>query len=114
MTVVAVAGGTGKLGRAIVEALKRATGHSVLILARSANDHLSKTLDVPVISVDYSNVDSLSNTLEEKKIDTIISTVPITDDSSGESQLNLIDAAIKSPRTKRFVPSEFCIVLNES
>jgi dTDP-4-dehydrorhamnose reductase len=85
-----------------------------MLTTRQANDHLSKTLDVPVISVDYSNVDSLSNTLEENKIDTIISTVPITDDSASESQLNLIDAAIKSPRTKRFVPSEFGIVLDES
>jgi nucleoside-diphosphate-sugar epimerase len=35
MVTIAVSGGTGKLGRAIVEALRSATNHSILILARS-------------------------------------------------------------------------------
>jgi nucleoside-diphosphate-sugar epimerase len=34
MTVVAVAGGTGKVGRAIVDALNAQGKHTVLVLAR--------------------------------------------------------------------------------
>jgi uncharacterized protein YbjT (DUF2867 family) len=35
MAIVAVSGGTGKVGRAIVEALKGKTSHTVFVLARS-------------------------------------------------------------------------------
>ena len=35
MVVVAVSGGTGKLGRAIVEAIVKDGGHSVKVLARN-------------------------------------------------------------------------------
>lgn len=37
MAVVAVAGGTGKLGRAIVEALRDTTSHSVHVLTRQVD-----------------------------------------------------------------------------
>jgi hypothetical protein len=52
--------------------------------------------------------------LEDNRIDTVISSVPISDASATESQLNLIDAAIKSPITKRFIPSDFGIMYNEA
>ncbi|GMG22393.1 unnamed protein product [Aspergillus oryzae] len=94
MAILAVSGGTGKLGRAVVEALKNKKSHST-------NDELSETLDVPIIPVDYSNVGSLTKALEENKIETVISTVPISDESATDSQLNLIEAAIKSKSTKR-------------
>lgn len=77
------------------------------------NDELSETLDVPIIPVDYSNVGSLTKALEENKIETVISTVPISDESATDSQLNLIEAAIKSKSTKRFIPSDFGIIYNE-
>ncbi|RAQ50436.1 hypothetical protein AFGD_002712 [Aspergillus flavus] len=113
MAILAVSGGTGKLGRAVVEALKNKKSHSLFILARSTNDELSETLDVPIIPVDYSNVGSLTKALEENKIETVISTVPISDESATDSQLNLIEAAIKSKSTKRFIPSDFGIIYNE-
>ncbi|OGM48854.1 hypothetical protein ABOM_003004 [Aspergillus bombycis] len=114
VVTVAVSGGTGKLGRAIVEALRSTTNHSVLVLARGANDQLSSTLDVPILPVDYSSIESLSKVLDENNIDTVISTVPITDASASESQLNLIEAAMKASSTKRFIPSEFGIQYTES
>ncbi|KAL6231579.1 hypothetical protein BDW75DRAFT_38768 [Aspergillus navahoensis] len=69
--------------------------------------------DVPILPVDYSNVDSLRKVLENN-IDAIISTVPITDDAASEAQLNLIEAAIKAPSTRRFIPCDFGIQYNES
>ncbi|KAE8312106.1 NAD(P)-binding protein [Aspergillus transmontanensis] len=113
MAILAVSGGTGKLGRAIVQALKNKNSHFIYILARSTNDELSETLDVPIIPVDYFNVGSLTKALEENKIDTVISTVPMFDESATDSQLNLIEAAIKSKSTKRFIPSDFGIIYNE-
>ncbi|KAE8372283.1 NAD(P)-binding protein [Aspergillus bertholletiae] len=113
MAVIAVAGGTGKLGRAIVEALKSTTSHNIKILARKPNDELSSEIGIPVIPADYSNVESLRNLLDDHQIDTVISTVTLSDDDTSQSQLNLIDAAGQSSTTKRFIPSEFGIPYTE-
>ncbi|KAE8321634.1 NAD(P)-binding protein [Aspergillus sergii] len=119
MAILAVSGGTGKLGRAIVEALKNKKSHVVFILARNVSDRLVRqTMNFRkywmfIIPVDYSNVVSLTKALEEKKIETVISTVPMPDESATDSQLNLIEAAIKSRSTKRFIPSDFGIIYNE-
>lgn len=52
--------------------------------------------------------------LEENRIDTIISTLPISDESAIDAQLNLIEAAIQSKSTNRFIPSEFGIIYDEA
>ncbi|PGG95147.1 hypothetical protein AJ79_08200 [Helicocarpus griseus UAMH5409] len=113
MAIIAVSGGTGKLGRAIVEALK-STGYQVKILARSANAELSKEIDVPIIPVDYANVDSLTAVLEENKINVAISTILLTGEAQSTAQLNLIEAATRSYTTKRFIPSDFGIIYTEA
>ncbi|PGH28099.1 hypothetical protein AJ80_00357 [Polytolypa hystricis UAMH7299] len=114
MAIVAVSGGSGKLGRAVVEALRDNTNHSVIILGRSANDELSKEIAVPIVTVDYSNVESLVTVLEANKIGTVISTIAITTDDANASQLNLIEAATRSSATMRFIPSEFGIIYTEA
>ncbi|PLB35797.1 NAD(P)-binding protein [Aspergillus candidus] len=107
MAIIAVAGGTGNLGRAIVEALRDTTSHSVHVLTRKPDDDLAKELGVPLLLADYANVASLTTLLESNKIDTIVSTVSVLDDTASNAQLNLIEAAEKSSSTKRFIPSEF-------
>ncbi|KAJ0413066.1 NAD(P)-binding protein [Aspergillus carlsbadensis] len=107
MAIIAVAGGTGKLGRAIVEALRDTTSHSVYILTRKVDDDQAKELGIPLLLADYSNVESLTNVLESNKINTIISAVSVTDDATSTAQLNLIEAAERSASTKRFIPSEY-------
>ncbi|KAL4758767.1 NAD(P)-binding protein [Aspergillus foveolatus] len=114
MAIIAVAGGTGKLGRAIVEALKNTTDHSVSILTRKADDDLAKELGIPLLIADYFNVESLTHLLESNKIDTVISAVSLTTDDTSDAQLNLIEAAEHSSSTKRFVPSEFGILYTEA
>lgn len=52
--------------------------------------------------------------LEENRIDTIISTLPISDESAIDAHLNLIEAAIQSKSTNRFIPSEFGIIYDEA
>ncbi|KAF5253248.1 hypothetical protein FANTH_1844 [Fusarium anthophilum] len=99
MAIIAVAGGAGKVGRAIVEAIVEKGQHTVLVLAREAKD----VQGVQVIAVDYTDVDKLAATLETNSIDTVISTINALGDVSAE--LNLIKAAEKSASTKRFIPS---------
>ncbi|KAL6230070.1 hypothetical protein BDW75DRAFT_234693 [Aspergillus navahoensis] len=109
MTIIAVAGGTGKLGRAIVEALRDTTSHSVYILTRKADDDQAKELGIPLLLADYSDVESLANVLESNKINTVVSAISVIDDATSTAQLNLIEAAERSSSTKRFIPSEYGI-----
>lgn len=101
--VVAVAGGTGGLGRTIVEAIIETGKFELLILGREANSELEKDLGARIVPVDYTSVDALAKTLEDNKVDTVISTL------SGlvgpEPDFNLIAAAEKSSTTKRYVPN---------
>ncbi|KAL4879236.1 hypothetical protein BJY04DRAFT_194103 [Aspergillus karnatakaensis] len=103
MVNVAVAGGTGGVGRAIVEALQ-GSKHHAFVLSRKPSSS-----DANTIVVDYNDIDSLVSTLETNNIHTVISTFGITDTSLAISQLNLIKAATGSKVTKRFVPSGFAI-----
>ncbi|CAG8907975.1 unnamed protein product [Penicillium egyptiacum] len=112
MAIIAVAGGTGKLGRAIVEVLKT-TSHTVYILARQENKVLSEELGVTIIPAQYSNIESLVKLLEDNKINTIVSAMTVVDDDASNSQLNLIAAADQSLSTKRFIPSEYGIAYTE-
>lgn len=59
------------------------------------------------ISADYTNLDSLIKILESQNIDTVISTIGLHNEATEKAQLNLIEAAKRSSKTKRFIPSEF-------
>ncbi|GIJ98293.1 hypothetical protein Aspvir_000409 [Aspergillus viridinutans] len=95
MVIVAVAGGTGGVGKTIVESLAGHSQHQVIVLTRS---------------VDYDDIPSLVQVLEQHAIHTIISAIGIFDATTSQSQLNLIQAAEKSSVTKRFVPSEYSFI----
>ncbi|EAW14289.1 uncharacterized protein ACLA_073240 [Aspergillus clavatus NRRL 1] len=109
MVVVAVAGGTGGVGKTIVETLVQEPHHQVIVLTRSDSriDPADKSQHV---KVDYNDITSLIQTLEQHAIHTIISAIGIFDDSTSQSQLNLIHAAEKSTTTKRFIPSEYSFI----
>ncbi|KAL1853935.1 hypothetical protein Daus18300_011677, partial [Diaporthe australafricana] len=101
MVNVVVAGGTGGVGRSIVDALKADGKHKVIILARKIPDNVE--LGFPVIAVDYDDVDALHVVLEEHRIETVISALALHLIGAGKSQINLIKAAEKASITKRFV-----------
>ncbi|KAK8038938.1 hypothetical protein PG993_007349 [Apiospora rasikravindrae] len=102
MAVIAVAGGNGKLGLAIVEGLVATGQHQVIILTRDASNMESKA-SAQLITVNYDDVSELVSVLESNGIEMVICTInPI---SSFEPELNLIQAAEKSSCTKRFIPS---------
>ncbi|KAL3494695.1 hypothetical protein BJX62DRAFT_26319 [Aspergillus germanicus] len=102
MVNVAVAGGTGGVGRTIVEVLD-SSQHQVFVLSRKPSDKAQ------TVTVDYSDIDNLVTVLETHKIHTVISTFSVEGDSLAKSQKNLIEAAIRSKETKRVIPSGFAI-----
>ncbi|KAI9375480.1 hypothetical protein BJX61DRAFT_493882 [Aspergillus egyptiacus] len=113
MAIIVVAGGTGAVGRTVVDVIAQDSKHEVIVLTRKArvNDPI---LDrVKQLEVDYANVGSLTKTLEEHKIDTVISTISLYSEEDSTSQLNLIKAAAEATTTKRFIPSEYSFIQTE-
>ncbi|KAL1792898.1 hypothetical protein ACET3X_009405 [Alternaria dauci] len=105
MSVVAVSGGTGKLGRTIVEAILEHGKHKVVVLARQSSESKAKELGVPVLGLDYSNVEAIRDVLESNDIGTVISTLNTMGDA--EPEIALIKAADLSTVTKRFIPNSW-------
>ncbi|KAI3538315.1 hypothetical protein CSPX01_09670 [Colletotrichum filicis] len=101
MVNIAIAGGTGGVGRSIVDALKNDPRHSTIILSRTgaAEDKAR----VPVVAVDYDDRTSLQTTLETHEIHTVISALALHIIGVGQAQINLIQAADKSNYVAKFV-----------
>ncbi|KAH9211997.1 hypothetical protein DL95DRAFT_525412 [Leptodontidium sp. 2 PMI_412] len=109
MVNVAIAGGTGGVGRAIVDAFKDQTTHKFIVLSRKENPELEAQLNVPIIKIDYSNPSSVQKTLNEHQVHTVISAVSIQSQEHSDAQITLIRGAAASSHVKRFAPSEFGI-----
>jgi hypothetical protein len=62
------------------------------------------------VQVIYDDITSLTQTLVQYDVHTVISAIGILSDETAESQLNLIEAADRSPATKRFMPSEYSFI----
>ncbi|KAH7230678.1 uncharacterized protein BKA55DRAFT_696595 [Fusarium redolens] len=112
MVVVAVAGGTGGIGSAIVDTLRQSPQHKMIILTRKipATSQSSDTF----VSVDYSDADSMAKVLHENKVHTIISALRVFDPASSEAESNLVKAAAQADSTKRFVASAWGIAYAET
>ncbi|KAJ6104406.1 hypothetical protein N7523_010726 [Penicillium sp. IBT 18751x] len=106
MAVVAIAGGTGGVGKTIVERLVQEAKFDVLVLSRSdATPGPGRS-----VQIDYNDITSMTKELERHNVHTIISALGLISDAASQSQLNLIDAAEKSSATKRFIPSEYSFI----
>ncbi|KAH7378891.1 hypothetical protein BKA64DRAFT_765783 [Cadophora sp. MPI-SDFR-AT-0126] len=104
MVWVAVAGRSGKLGRTIVEAILKQGEHKVVVLARSGNESKAKELGVPVLAIDYSDVEATKEVLQSNNITTVVSTLD-TAKAGPDSEIALIKAADASTTTERYIPS---------
>ncbi|CAH0055971.1 unnamed protein product [Clonostachys solani] len=119
MGVVAVAGGTGSMGRTIVEALvatkkhktvvlSRKVGNTFIIISPTSNPDLEKELGVPIIAVDYDNIKAVAETLEQNNVDTVISAIMMMPGPAGDpKEIQLIRAADLSKTTKRLISSDY-------
>ncbi|KAI8189881.1 hypothetical protein K4K51_003654 [Colletotrichum sp. SAR 10_75] len=121
MAVIAVAGGTGNVGRTIVEAIVAAGKHEVKILARKmltkakANPDLEKQVGASIIVVDYANVEATTKALEDNNVHTVISAINMMPPPGQVPQeIELIRAADASKTTKRIISSGWGIPHNES
>ncbi|KAK1758549.1 oxidoreductase BOA1 [Echria macrotheca] len=102
-TTVAVAGGTGSLGRTMVDALN-AAGYDVVVLARKASPETAARIGVrAVLAADYSDVDGLVKVLEDNGVHTLISTNSTLE--TADDELNIMKAAERSSVTWRYIPS---------
>ncbi|RDW78981.1 uncharacterized protein DSM5745_05833 [Aspergillus mulundensis] len=130
MAVIAVAGGTGGVGKTIVDVLTQEAKHEVIVLTRKAmslyafiyrNPSNGPQIqeNSPILSrakqveVNYKDVSALTQTLNEHKVHTIISAISLYSEDDSEAQLNLIRAAEDAPETKRFMPSEYSFIQTE-
>ncbi|OAA75955.1 nmrA-like family protein [Akanthomyces lecanii RCEF 1005] len=105
MVKVAIAGGSGQLGRTIAEVAVADGSHDAVILSRKAKSNTENGIDV--VEVDYSDVESLTAMLQQNNVHTVICTLSTDGESLAVAQFNLIKAADASSVTKRFIPSAF-------
>ncbi|KAJ4479950.1 hypothetical protein J3R30DRAFT_3288467 [Lentinula aciculospora] len=111
---IAVAGGTGRVGRHIVEGLleiKQQYSLEIIVLSRSQSPDISYAgSNAPVVTVDYQDLSAMQKVLNDYQIDTVISTLSgITADDFVTPQENLLRAALSVPSFRRFAPSEFAV-----
>ncbi|KAF7554088.1 hypothetical protein G7Z17_g3149 [Cylindrodendrum hubeiense] len=107
MVTVAVAGGTGGIGRAIVNSIVTNGKHKAIVLARRSDEALAAKLGASIVAVDYTNVPELTNTLELYDVHTIISTINMRTMEGEPPEVELIRAADASKSTKRMISSEW-------
>lgn len=119
-TVIAVAGGTGGVGKSIVKVLSAGSEFKVIVLSRKvllapclmiytqtiANSKKASTSlrNVTLVSVDYQSVEAMASMLESNNVHTVISALY---DEAGAEQLKLIEAARVSHCTQRFIASDW-------
>ncbi|KAK0730249.1 hypothetical protein B0H67DRAFT_526937 [Lasiosphaeris hirsuta] len=114
MVAVAVAGGTGNVGRAIVEAIVATGEHEVKILSRTANPALEAEIGVPILAVDYSDVEAVAKVLNDNNIHTVVSGIAMHSvDGTEPHEKNLIRAADLSDATKRIISSDWGVGVQE-
>ncbi|EQB43253.1 hypothetical protein CGLO_18107 [Colletotrichum gloeosporioides Cg-14] len=109
MVRVAIAGGSGGLGRVITKAVARTGKHDVFVLSRRSLSISEQIIDVDCLTVDYSNVSQITDLLESNNIEVVISAIGIVFEDSYCAQMNLIEGASRSTTVRRFAPSEFTL-----
>ncbi|KAI1746693.1 NAD(P)-binding protein [Xylaria castorea] len=113
MPVIAVAGGTGGIGRTIVEEILATGKHEVKILSRQPNPELEALIGAKVLAVNYSNIEALTQVLEDNNVHTLISALTFNDQGGVPPELQLVLAADASKTTKRFVTNNWGVPIRE-
>ncbi|KAH6880826.1 hypothetical protein B0T10DRAFT_581524, partial [Thelonectria olida] len=107
MVNVAVLGGSGHVGKAVVEAINDDKSHSVIVLSRQQPD--AKPEQTSTVSVDYEDEECLVSVLETHEIHTVISCLGVHDEKIAQVEAAVIRASDKSKHTKRFIASNWSL-----
>ncbi|KAL4921382.1 pyridoxal phosphate-dependent transferase [Aspergillus aurantiobrunneus] len=113
MPVIAVAGGTGGVGKTIVDVLTQQAKHEVIVLTRKVRENSPILSRSKQVEVNYTDIASVTRALEEHRVHTIVSAISLYEEQDSASQLNLIKAAVNAASTTRFIPSEYSFVQTE-
>ncbi|KAI8623005.1 NAD(P)-binding protein [Xylariaceae sp. FL1651] len=113
MPVIAVAGGTGGIGRTIVEEILATGNHEVKILSRQPNPELEALIGATILAVDYSNIKVLTQVLEDNNVHTLISTLTFRVQEGVPPEVQLVLAADASKTTKRYVANNWGVPIKE-
>ncbi|RFU78096.1 nmra-like family [Trichoderma arundinaceum] len=111
MSVVAVAGGSGNVGRTIVETLAETSKYKVIVLGRKSQQILK---NIPTYAVDYTDADATAKILEQHEVQIVISAIQVTDGISSAAEVNLIKASEQSSTVSRFIASGWGSLPNET
>ncbi|KAL8941386.1 MAG: hypothetical protein Q9216_002264 [Gyalolechia sp. 2 TL-2023] len=111
MVRIAIAGGTGGLGRTLLDELAQGDEHTVYVLTRKSALPFEVPANVRCLTPSYDNIDAMANLLHQNEIQTVISTMNPPTPEIQTAQENLIRAAAQAPTVKRFIPSEWSIDL---
>ncbi|KAE9378972.1 NAD(P)-binding protein [Stipitochalara longipes BDJ] len=104
MVKIAIAGGSGQVGREVVDALVATKKHEIVILSRNVAAVDDNSSEIAWRTIDYNDKSSLVEAL--RGIHTVLSFTQLLADPENTSQKNLIDASIAAG-VKRFAPSEW-------
>ena len=110
---VVVAGGTGGIGRHVVDGIVAAQKYTVKVFTRQGSSS-SSTLNVKgveIVAVDYSNHALLVKELQG--VHTVIVCLISINESSVHAQINLLNACLEA-KVKRFAPSEWAGISEEN
>nr|AQV04221.1 SwnN [Chaetothyriaceae sp.] len=108
MVVVAIAGGTGGVGRTVLDAIAKSGQHRAVVLSRTAAA-ATATKGPKRIAVDYTDVEQMKRVLQENNVEVVVSALLLLDESIAQAQINLIRAAAQSGTVTKFIPSEYYI-----
>ncbi|KAH6869767.1 hypothetical protein B0T10DRAFT_593266 [Thelonectria olida] len=104
MVKIAIAGGSGHVGREILDALAAAQKHDIRVLSRKDAPETEIAPGVTWLKVSYEDTAQLVAALEG--VETVLSFITEMDNEKSPIQRNLIDAAIRA-NVRRFAPSEW-------
>ncbi|TVY21625.1 Oxidoreductase swnN [Lachnellula arida] len=123
MVKIVVAGGSGQVGREVIDALVAAKKHEITVLSRNVSSdanasffpfvHTEMAQKAAVVDstpgfkwrvIDYNDKSELTEAL--RGIHTVLSFTQLLSDPQNTTEKNLIDAAIVA-RVKRFAPSQW-------
>ncbi|KPM42090.1 hypothetical protein AK830_g4484 [Neonectria ditissima] len=108
MVVVAIAGGTGGVGRTVLDAIAKSGKHKAVILSRTAV--LATAInEAKYVAVDYNNIEQMRAVFQANNVEAVVSALLLADEIAAQAQINLIRAAAQSGTVTKFIPSEYYI-----